>query len=310
MSNNERKSDDDSVGEQLANADIIGGAKAWLSTISMLPVVFLTPLLRVLPASWRLYHKMHLWSAWQMQQAASADALANVRTQNDNEDVLPAKWVEGDGDDRELTGWKVMGLGEKRFDTGIRGGSSSRFGKADIIHINGDDLEQGSWAEAAIDNAIAANREQYLFRDAKLEARINVLDGNGAARTDGGQQETFVDRVTPQRPGVLEDMVVDLTSEGDYDGQQVSWNQVQNLKQENTGQEKLREAKNAGWMAAKLDDVGAKDLFKWVLVLGAIGAILLFHQEIGALIAGGGGDAVSKAADGTGLGMILPFGGV
>ncbi len=184
--------------------------RAWVSGVSLVPLLMLTPLLRVLPASWRIYHKLHHWAAWQMQKAAGADALANVRRPNDKEDVLPAAYVEGDEDGRDVTGWKIKGLGDKRYATGIRGGASSRMGKADLIHINEDDLEQGSWAEAAIDTAIATNREQYLFRDAELEAQFNVMPGAAdGARADGGepQNQAILQEVTPKRPGVLEDVI-------------------------------------------------------------------------------------------------------
>jgi len=161
-----------------------------------------------------------------------------------------------------------------------------------------------------MDTAIASDREGYFFRDATLEANVKVIENPaGAARADGGepQNQSFVGRVTPKNPGILEDVVVPITSEAGYDGQQVSWNQYQNLKQEKSDQEAVREAKNSGWMAAKLDDVSKKDLFKWVLVLGGIGFVLLFHSEIGALIAGSGGDAASSAT--SGLGTIAPSGG-
>lgn len=303
-----------SEAETVGDADYLGGVKALAMLALLAPLAVLSSVLTALPATWKVYHKLHLWSAYQMQKASSADALANVRHPNDKEDVLPAKYVEGGEEDREATGWKVMGLGSKRYDTGVRGGASSRMGKADLIHLNEDDLEQGTWVEASMDTAIASDREQYLFRDADLEAQVNVIDANGAgaARADGGQQQqqAFLDRVTPKNPGILEDVVVPITSKAGYDGQQVSWNQYQNLKQEKSDQEAVREAKNSGWMAAKLDDVSKRDMLKWALILGAAGAVLLFHQEIGALIAGGGGDAVSSATEGAGLGMLMPFGGV
>jgi len=299
---------DDSMGAQL---------KAWVGTISILPLVTLAPLLRVLPASWRLWHKLHHWAAWQMQKAAGADALANVRRPNDREDILPAAYVQGDEDGRDVTGWKVKGLGDKRYATGIRGGASSRMGKADLIHINEDDLEQGSWAEAAIDTAIATNREQYLFRDAELEAHFNVVPsavGDDGALADGGQPEhdAILQEVTPKRPGVLEDVVVPVTSEGGYDGQQVSMTQFSNLKQEQSDQEQIRQAKNAGWMAAKLDEIGKGELFKWILIACVVGAVLLFHAEIGAFIAGlgGGGGGVTGATSGLGMMSPVPLGGV
>jgi hypothetical protein len=281
--------------------------------LALLPVLSLTPILRALPPTWKLYHKLHLWSAWQMQRAANADALANVRHPNDREDVLPAAFVEGDED--ELSGWKVKGLGEKRYDPGVRGGSSSRIGKADLIHINEDDLEQGTWTEATIDAAFQLDRERYLFADAEVGITENIVavdpsleGGEGAAVADGGSEVAYQSEsvdVSLERPGVLEDTLVPLTSRAGYDGQLISWNSYSNLKAEKSDQQAVRDAKNAGWMAAKLDDIGARDMLKWALILGAAGAILLFHQDIGAAISsfgggGGGGDVAPTA----GLGLL------
>lgn len=49
---------------------------------------------------------------------------------------------------------------------------------------------------------------------------------------------------------------------------------------------------------------------KWVLIIGLWSGILLFHQEIGAFIAGlsGGGGGGGGGAVGDALGMLIPIG--
>lgn len=280
------------------------------------------------PGSWRIFHKINRWSAWKMQQAIGGDAIANIRHPNGKEDLLPAKYVRGGEDEKELTGWKVAGMGSKRYDPGVRGGDSTRFGRADMIHINEDDLEQGTWTEATMSAAISTNREQYLFRDAKLTATIDVTgveepgsldlpgrpvsnESGGDAVADGGYAARLLD-IDIQRPGICEDILVPLNSRTGYDGQIVSMARYSTMKNEKADQEQLRDAKNSGWAAAKLDDIEKTDLLKWVLILGAIGAILLFHAEIGQAIASlGGGNSVGETASGaTGLGMIPMIGRV
>jgi len=88
--------------------------------------------------------------------------------------------------------------------------------------------------------------------------------------------------------------------------------QFSNLKQEQSDQEQIRQAKNAGWMAAKLDEIGKGELFKWILIACVVGAVLLFHAEIGAFIAGlgGGGGGVTGATSGLGMMSPVPLGGV
>lgn len=294
------------IGE-VSSRNWLAGVQGVAVAFLVLPLALLSPLVTVLPPTWRLYHKIHQWSAWQMQKASRADALANVRHPSNKEDVLPAQFVESSEDENDRTGWKIKTLGDKRFSTGVQGGKSARMGKADIVHINEDDLKQGTWTEAVMDSAFATDRERYLFRNAQVRAESVTLDatrgqGNGAL-PDGGIQTLDV---SVERPGVLEDILVPLNSEAGYDGQQVSWVQYSQIAQESADQETVRQAKNSGWMAAKMDDINGVDLFKWVLILGAIGAILLFHAEIGAAIAGfGGGDAVGDAVSGgSGLGMI------
>jgi len=303
----------DESSSMLTRLQWIQGIKAGLNGLALLPIIVLTPLLQYLPPAWKLYHKLHLWSAWQMQKAASADALANVRHPNDKEDVLPAAFVEGDDD--ELSGWKIKTLGQKRYDPGVRGGSSSRMGKADLIHVNEDDLEQGTWTEATIDAAFQLDREKYLFADAEVGITENIVavdpsleGGDGAAVADGGSDVTYQTEsidVSLERPGMLEDALVPLTSRAGYDGQLISWISYSNLKSEKSDQQAVRDAKNAGWMAAKLDDIGARDMVKWAIILGIAGAVLLFHKDIGAAISSfGGGGGGSDVAPTMGLGVL------
>lgn len=287
---------------------VTGQVKAWTTTAAFIPLIVIAPLVSVLPASWRLYHKLHKWTGWQMQKASSADTLANVRRANGHEDVLPAAWAEGAEDEKDRTGWKVKGLGDKRYDSAVHGRTTSRMGKANIIHINEDSTEQGTWTEAVIDNAIQLDRERYLFRDATIEM---VLSGGAAgnadqtAVADGG---AAVQNVSIQKPGILHDTLVPIASPNGYDGQVISLNQYDNLKEEQSDQETIRTAKNSAWAAAKLDDIEGADLFKWVLILGAIGFVLLFHSSIAAFIAGltGGGGGVGGAV--SGIGMMHPAG--
>ena len=299
----------------------LGLTKAGIYGVLLIPMMLLTPIVRIMPMSWKLYHKLHLWSAWQMQKAAGADAIANIRHPNDKEDVRPAAFVEGGEDDRERTGWKVKGIDEKRYDPSIRGGSSTRLGKADLIHINEDDLEQGTWVETVMDSALRFNREQYLFRDAKVTETTKVvptdpsLGGGQTPVADGGvdvngneegvNYQPVSRHISIDSPGVHEDTLIPLTSRGGYDGQLVSFEQYRHLKNEQADQETVRDAKNAGWMAAKLDDIGKGDILKWAIIIGIGGIILLFHQDIGAAISsfgnGGGGGGVAGSA---GLGLL------
>jgi hypothetical protein len=288
--------------------------------VAFAPLVALAPLLSVLPASWRVFHKLHLWSAIRMQRAASADALANVRLSSGREDVLPAKFVDPADDDKHTRGWRVKSLGKQTYDPAVNGRASQRLGKASIIHINEDDPEQATWAETTIDTAFQLGRERYLFRDAEVNADVSVYaapgDGGeaGQAVADGGN-ESVLQRATVTTPGVLHDTLVPLSSRPGYDGTVVSWSQFADIKTEKTDQDRIKDSKNAGWMAAKMDDLGSADLMKWVLIGLVVGAVLLFHAEIGAFIAGlsssGGGDAVGGAAGAAGdaLGAVLPTGG-
>jgi hypothetical protein len=266
-----------------------------------------------------------------MQKSANADAIANVRQSNGGEDFVPAKWTEGGETDKDRTGWQAKGFGDKRWDPAVHGQGSNRMGKASVIHLLEDDTEIASWAEPAVDNALATDRERYLFTDADLHIEDLVIDPQtsqpagpngrgGAARADGGEtpDQSWVQRVSIERPGIAQDAIVPVTSAGGFDGQAISWSQYQNLKQEQADQQTVTDAKNRAWAAAKLDDVEGRDLLKIAIIVGIWSFILLFHQDLGAAIAGltggggggGGGNAVSNAA-GSALGMIrLPLGGV
>lgn len=253
-------------------------------------------MLSVFPPAWRIYHRIARWSMWQMQKTSKADALANVRRQSGQEDIVPAAWVEGEEDEKDTTGWKVKGSGENRYDASVTGRDASRMGRASMIHINEDDPEQGTWTEAMIDNVLQADREKYLFHDADLKQEIYQVASPDLA-TDGGHLES-AGTVSIDSPGTLVDALIPLNSMEGFDGTVVSWDRYQTLKQDQSGQDSVRQAKNSAWAAAKLDSIEGEDIFKWALIIGAWSFILLFHKEIGAAITGlfgggGGGGATS-----------------
>jgi hypothetical protein len=285
--------------------------RAAVAGAAIVPLAVMSPLVSAFPPAWRIYHKIHRWSAWQMQKASRADTLANVRRSNGMEDVLPAKWSEGKEDEKDRTGWKVKGLGDKRYDPAVHGQSTSRMGKANFIHIAEDAPEQGAWAEVAMDNALQLDREQYLFSDAQVN--MVVVEGGGddpqQALADGGQAQ-YVHSVSVDNPGVLVDALVPIGARDGYDGQVVSWNRYQTLKTERGDQETIRDAKNSAWAAAKLDSIEGKDLIKWAIILGIAGFVLLFHAEIGAFIggiAGGGGGGGGGGGLPISVGWLAPL---
>lgn len=297
---------------KLSEPNYVVGVKGTATVAALLPLAVLSPVVTALPPTWRIYSKLNRWTAYQMQKASNADAIANVRLKSGREDLRPAKWVDGAEDEKDRSGWKIKGL-SARYDPSVHERDTQRYGKADILHLDSDETEVGTWAECTMDNAIQMDRERYLFRDAVVKAVFDVGNGqtNGQARADGGQAQALDEysyRMSVQKPGIHEETLVPLNSREGYDGQVVSWTQYQSMKEDRSDQETVRDAKNAAWTAAKLDEIEGRDIFKWALLLGAAGAVLLFHAEIGAFIAGlGGGDgsggAVGDAVSG-GLGSL------
>ncbi|MFB6201307.1 MAG: hypothetical protein ABEI98_04780 [Halorhabdus sp.] len=301
----------------------LGGAKAVGATVAIAPLAIIAPLLSALPATWRLWHKLSRWSLWQMQKASNADAIANVRLSNGNEDFRPAKWTVAEDDEKESTGWKIKGL-KDRYDPAVHDQGSNRMGRASLIHTLEDAPELASWAEPAIDNALQLGREGYLFTDADLYVGNVTVDAQGSpqavngqptqARADGGQGVDFAEQVSIDRPGIAQDALIPLASRDGFGGQVVSWGKYQTLKTQQADQDKIKDAKNRAWAAAKLDDIEGRDLLKLGIIVGIWSFILLFHQDIGAFIAGlsgGGGGGGAGSAVGNALGMIsLGLGGV
>ena len=318
-SDGKQQGDQDAAAEERsAEADSKGSVvdylRAGLTGAAVAPLAIFSPLVTAIPPAWKVYHKIHRWSAWQMQKASKADTLANVRRSNGMEDVLPAKWAEGGEDEKDRSGWKVKGLGDKRYDPAVHGQSTSRMGKANFIHIDEDGPEQGTWAEVAMDNAIQLDREQYLFSDAQVN--MVVVEGTGddpqQAIADGGQSQ-YVHSVSVDNPGVLVDALVPIGSRDGYDGQVVSWNRYQTLKSERGDQETIRDAKNSAWAAAKLDSIEGRDMLKWAIILGIAGFVLLFNAEIGAFIAGltgGGGGGGGGGGLPVSVGMLAMLAGI
>lgn len=286
------------------------GSLAWLSAIVMVP-------LGILPSAWRIWHTLHKFATYQMQKAASADAIADVRRSSSREDFLPAAYVEGAEDEKERSGWKVKGIDGKRYAPPLGGEGPLRYGKANILKINEDDTETGTWTEAALRAALKADRERYLFRDAQLVADGVYLADDAAgdipARADGGRRPNVQElgRVSVHSPGVAEDILVPAQSEPGFDGQVLSLNKFSNLKREQGDQETVRDAKNSAWAAAKLDDIGAADYLKWGLIFVGWSALLLFKDAIASFISGlagsgGAGGAVGGAVSG-GIGSVAPL---
>lgn len=302
----------------LGSVSYSGGLKAALTATVALLLFPVSQFVRILPPSWRIYRKLARWSTYQMQKAANADAVANIRLQSGKEDLLPAAWVNGSEDDKDGSGWKVKGIDDRRYDPSVNEQDTQRFGKADLLHVDVDATEVGTWAEARMDAAIQADRERYLFRDAVVRAVFDVGSGpapGDGALADGGlsmdQLDQFSYRMSVEQPGIHEDTLVPVNSPEGYDGQVVSFNRYSTLKEEQSGQEKVRDAKNQAWAAAKLDDIGGVDYLKWALIIGGWSALLLFKDAIAAAIAGiaggggGAGGAVGGAVSG-GLGSMAP----
>lgn len=307
----------------------LGGTKAVLVAIAVAPLAIAAPLISALPPTWRVWHKLSRWSLWQMQKASNADAIANVRLSNGDEDFRPAKWLTAAEDEKDQSGWQVKGLDERQ-DPAVHDQGSNRMGKASIIHTIEDAPELASWAEPAIDNAIQLGREGYLFTDADLYIGELTVDAQGEptavngqsteAVADGGQAAVdLVEQISIDRPGLAHEALIPLASREGFGGQVISWDKYQTLKTQQADQDRVRDAKNRAWAAAKLDEIKEMPWLKIGIGIAIWSAILLFHQDIGAMIAGfgggggGGGGAASAAGEAVsgGLGMIsLPLGGV
>lgn len=309
----------DSLAEHVAvlrSPSYLAGAKAVAVTLAVLPVALLTPVVRALPATWRLYRRLAVWSTYQIQRAAGADAVANVRRSSGKEDLRPAAWIQADEDEKEKSGWAVLGIDGKRYDPSVHGRDTTRMGKADMLHLDEDETEVGTWGECTMDNALQLDRERYLFRDARVSVGEVVLHGGGnGALPDGGQAQADAKRVSIEKPGILSDALVPLSSREGWDGQVVSWNQYQSAKQERSDQETIRDAKNSAWTAAKLDDIEGMDLVKAGVAFVVWSLLLLFKDSIAAAISnfGGGsggssgnavGGAAGAAGDAISSGMI------
>jgi len=316
----------------LAAPDYLAGIQSLVYGVVLLPLVLLAPLVRVLPATWKLYRKLARWAIYQMQKATSADAIANVRLQSGAEDLRPAKWVEGAEDEKGRTGWKVAGV-SGRWDPAVENKETNPIGKARLLHLDADETEAATWAEASMDNALQLDRERYLFRNATVRAVFDVggrssveqaihngdteqlsqalqngLGENGHARTDGGQAQQYQYDISIERPGIHEDTLIPLDSREGFCGQAVSFSRYQELKSERSDQETVRDAKNTAWAAAKLDDIEGFDVLKWALIIGAWSAMLLFKDAIAAFISGlgsggGGGGGVAGGVT-SGIGQV------
>lgn len=302
----------DAIGT-ITDVNYLTGIKATFAYLGVLLLVPVSVLLSALPASWRLYRRITRWTTYQMQKAASADGVANVRLPSGKEDLRPAAWVSGEEDEKDRSGWKVMGL-DGRYDPAVHGRSTQRLGKADVLHVDSDATEVGSWGECTIDNALQLDRERYLLRDAEVTIQQLVYDADPSeqpAVADGGYDPTEQYRTTEvslSRPGILEDALIPLNSADGYGGQVVAWNQYSNLKEQQSDQETIRDAKNSAWAAAKLDDIGGVEYLKWAIIIGGWSALLLFKDAIAAFIAGlggggGSGGAVGEAVSG-GIGTV------
>lgn len=300
--------------DTITAVNYLTGIKATFAYLGVLLLVPVSVLLGALPASWRLYRRITRWATWQMQKAASADAVGNVRLPSGKEDIRPAAWVSGEEDEKDRSGWKVLGL-DGRYDPAVHGRSTQRLGKADMLHVDADATEVGTWGECTIDNALQLDRERYLLRDAEVTIQQLVYDADPSdqpAVADGGYDPTEQYRTTEvslSKPGILEDALIPLNSASGYGGQVVAWNQYSNLKEQQSDQETIRDAKNSAWAAAKLDDIGGVEYLKWALIIGGWSALLLFKDAIAAFIAGlgggggSGGGAVGSAVSG-GIGSV------
>jgi hypothetical protein len=280
----------------------------WFSPFVRMIAAFFNQLtytiMRLLPfvggAFWR---RLAMVSLANYHKRAGGDAVAILGKQEANKATLkPVQYQDGLDELDDEPGWSVKGM-ERKYKPSRHGGPF-RLGKTPVLPIDLTETRAGSPLECEVTEAVDQGRTRPLYRvdnSAELQARIDAngaLGGQGAAVSDGGMNmERGFD---PGQSPIFEDMIVDLSPDGDYDGQAISFWKYSDADPDKTTPEQLELAKNRGLLAGMAGRDYKSLMVKLMLIAGAVAVAGLVGPEIvNALFASGGG--------GGGGGGINPF---
>jgi hypothetical protein len=290
-------------GQRAANA-VVRFFSPVVRTVAMFISTILYVVMRLLPfVGLKFWERMTYWSLNKYHQRAGGDAVALVgKREATKAELEPIQWQEGTDDLEAEPGWALKSS-DRKFKPS-RHGDPTRVGRVPLVPINRGETRAGSTLECSVVEAIDQGRTRPLYRvgdDAELQARIEV-DGHPGGETGVPVADGGADVMRTFEPGdspIFEDMVVDLTPDGDYDGQALSFWTYADADPDKTTPEQLEQAKNRGLLAGMAGKNMQGMLIKLMLIAAAVALGGLIGPELVAALLGGGGSG--------GGGGIVPF---
>jgi hypothetical protein len=289
-------------GKAAANA-VTGFFSPFVRTIAMFVTQLTYVVMRVLPfvggAFWK---RLAMVSLANYHKRAGGDAVALLGKEEANKaDLKPVQYQDGLDELEDGPGWSVKGMDRKYKPS--RHGGPFRLGKTPVVPIDITSTRAGSPLECEVVEAIDQGRTRPLYRvgdDAQLTATVDYSDavGGSQALADGGAQMQA--QFDPGQSPIFDDVIVDLSPGGEYDGQAYSMWKYMDADPDKTTPEQIEMAKNRGLIAGMAGRDYKSLLVKIMLIGGAVAVAGLIGPEIVSGLLGGGGG-------GGGGGSINPF---
>lgn len=269
------------------------GAKAGDTVAGIMRAIVINIMLfasKVIPGSNRMWQGCIRAGFSGLVKTSSADAVGvimeegqmrHVPVKYDKEggespEINDGRWVTADGD-----WWKAPNEGQTTY---LVPGKNP----TPAIWASSSANQLGNHVQAEVAEVLDAGGEQPLMTDAKVNV---TMDATGAAAgeavADGGQQQ-WQTYATVEDPGMLEDMLVDLSHEAD--GRVVSAEKYYETYPSKVGPEEMEQQNLMGKLAER--DTGAKLRFALIAMLIAFGIVAVVELGpplVNAVFGGGGG---------------------
>jgi hypothetical protein len=280
------------------NAGVV--VASWITGLIAAVGGFVVGLLtRLVPYGGRFWKALAVMSVERYHRVAGGDAVGVNLKQSGKVDLEPVAYRPADIEDQKRAGWQAAGR-DKAWEASADGREVDRLGKAPVVFLDESASQRATAVEARVAEAIDLGRFREVLDAQNVQVVKEIVmpeagDGQGdAAVADGGTVEENT-RLEDATIDAIQDVIVDITPDGDYDGQAISMRKVKETYRQKADGEKMEEAKTYGYLAGMSMHDNRGMVIKILLIaLAMIMAATMGPTLIQVLFGGGGGSAGSS----------------
>lgn len=237
------------IGKAAADGAVVSPINAVVDMVIGVMTGFAMMLTTIVPKGHKIWSGLYKTALTGMFKTSGADAIGFIARSNGEVEPHPVKWKRA-SESGEKSRWVTKDTDEE-WGPGTEGRGLERIGKVPVAFFDETSFDRTSMLEARIAEAVDLGQTQDLYRDADIDLVQVTVDnsnaGAGAAVADGGQN-VREQRWEIRDPGVLDDVLIDLSSEAG-DAMRVSWRKSKELLFEKATTEEMQMQEQRGRIA-------------------------------------------------------------